>query len=103
MTAFSEQFKNTKIQMAYRIALENTMKAPSIKQDVAENGKLWEKLACASNNIEYHKIDQLAQVLCDKTIKEIIQLTYGYGGGISPSMWDRKIFKLAFGEQNDQD
>ena len=102
MTAFSEQFKNTKIQMAYRIALENTMKAPSIKQDVAENGKLWEKLACASNNIEYHKIDQLAQVLCDKTIEEIIQLTYGYGGGVSPSMWDRKIFKLAFGEQNDQ-
>ena len=103
MTHFCAQFKNTKIQMAYRIAMENTMKADSIKQDVAENGKLWEKLASAANNIHYNKIDQLSQVLCDKTIEEIIQLTYGYGGGVSPSMWDRKIFKLAFGDQKDSE
>jgi hypothetical protein len=98
MTQFAQQCKNSKIQLAYGIAMENIMKAESIKKDVQEGGPLWEKMASAANNIVYTKLDCLSQVLCDHTIDEIIRLCYGYGGGISPSMWERKVFKLAFGE-----
>jgi hypothetical protein len=95
---FCAQCKNGRIQAAYRMAMENTMKADSIKKDVGEGGQLWEKLASAANNVVYHKIESLNQVLCDHTIEEIIRLTFGYSGGESPSMWDRRVFKLAFGD-----
>jgi hypothetical protein len=95
---FCNQCKNVKIQMAYRCAMENTMKADSIKKDCTEGGPLWEKLGSAANNIVYKRIANLAEILCDHTIEEIITLTYGYSGNESPSMWDRRVFKLAFGE-----
>lgn len=95
---FCNQCKNPKIRLAYAIAMDSTMKADSIKKDVGENGQLWEKLASASNNIVYRQLGHLSEVFCDHTIEEIIRLTYGYSGGDSPSMWDRRVFKLAYGE-----
>lgn len=95
---FCAQMKNSRVQAAYRMAMESTMKADSIKKDVGDGGPLWEKLASAANNVRYHNIESLNQVLCDHTIEEIIRLTYGYSGGESPSMWDRRVFKLAYGD-----
>lgn len=95
---FCGQCRNRRIQAAYSLAMNNMMKADSIKKDVGEGGQLWEKLASAAGNICYHKVDSLNQVFCDHTIEEIIVLTFGYNGGESPSMWDRRHFNLAFGE-----
>ena len=76
MMGFTNQCKNRKVQMAYQIAMENTMKADSIKKDVQQGGPLWEKLAAATNNIVYTKLQSLSQVLMDDKIMEIICLTY---------------------------
>ena len=99
MMGFTNQCKNRKVQMAYQIAMENTMKADSIKKDVQQGGPLWEKLAAATNNIVYTKLQSLSQVLMDDKIMEIICLTYQYTGGDSPSMWPAHVFKLAFGDK----
>jgi hypothetical protein len=98
MLKFCTQCKNVKIQMAYRVSMHLTMKAESIKKDVEEGGQLWQKLASAANNVVYRKINNLAMVLLDHTIEEIIGHTFGYSGGESPSMWDRRVYILAFGE-----
>ena len=95
---FCSQFKNRRIQSAYSMAMDTLMKADSIKKDVSEGGHLWEKLASATNNIKYSKIVLLNEIFCDHTIEEIIQLNYGYSGGDSPSMWDRRHYNLAFGD-----
>ena len=70
---------------------------------MSEGGQLWEKLAAASNNMTYTKHKSLNQVFCDHTIEEIIQLTFGYSGGDSPSMWDQRHYKLAFGSSGSVD
>jgi hypothetical protein len=98
MLKFAQQCKNPKIQKAYALTLDQTMKAESIKKDVQEGGPLWEKLISGSGNIVYKRLKCLSHVLCDNKIEEIIRLCYGYGGGLSPSMWDRTVFNLAFGE-----
>jgi hypothetical protein len=94
-------FNNDKVRMAYRISLNNFMKSEVIKRDVLEGAPLWEKLTAGASNIVYRKIPNLAQVLCDDTIEEIIQKVYGYGGGVSPSMWDSRDYKLGFGDTKD--
>ena len=99
MMGFTNQCKNRKVQMAYQIAMENTMKAESIKKDVQQYGPLWDKLAAATNNIVYTRLQSLSQVLMDDKIMEIICLTYQYSGGESPSMWPPHVFQLAFGDK----
>lgn len=98
LVKFVEQCKNPKIKFSYAMAMESTMKADNIKKDVQEGGPLWEKLISGCGNIFYRRLQCLSEVICDNTIEEIIRLCYGYGGGLSPSMWDGRVFNLAFGE-----
>ena len=98
---FCAQCKDSRIQMAYSKTFDTIFKAENIKKDARPGGLLWEKLAGASHNIVYHKLDMLSQVLCDHTIEEIIRLSYDLPGGLSPSMWDKKLFTLAYGEKTD--
>ena len=98
---FCAQCKDPRVQMAYSKTFDSIFKAENIKKDARPGGLLWEKLAGASHNIVYHKLDMLSQVLCDHTIEEIIRLSYELPGGLSPSMWDKKLFTLAYGEKMD--
>jgi hypothetical protein len=99
LVKFVETCKNPKIKFSYAMSMENTMKAENIKKDVQEDGPLWEKLISGAGNIVYRRLRCLSEVMCDHSIEEIIRLCYGYSGGLSPSMWDRRVFKLAFGEE----
>lgn len=100
LLSLCNHFKNAKVQMAYSKTFDTILKSDGIKKDARPGGLLWEKIAAASNNINYRRLNCLSQVLCDNAIESIIRATYGYGGGISPSMWDRRVYNLAFGEAN---
>lgn len=102
LVQFVEQCKNPKIRFSYAMAMESTMKADNIKKDVQEGGPLWEKLISGCGNIVYRRLNCLSEVMCDHSIEEIIRLCFGYGGGLSPSMWDRRVYKLAFGEGDER-
>jgi hypothetical protein len=96
---FTNQCKVLKIQRAYFVAMEGTMKAASIIKDTQDgSGPLWEKLASSANNVVYHELESLNQVMLDEKIEEVIARAYDWEGGASPSMWPMKVQRFGFGE-----
>jgi hypothetical protein len=92
----TRKFEDTRVQSAYHIAMQNTMKSSVLIQETIPGGLLWKKLAAGACNIEYHKFDNLAQVFLDKTIQEIIGLAYDCTG-VSAHLWEENVWKMAYG------
>jgi hypothetical protein len=96
--SFFNNFGNEKIQLAYYLAMQNTLRSDTIISETKPNTTLYNKLKEAVENIKYKPIGCLSEMFLDETIINIISNTYNYGGGVSPSMWDKDVFKIAFGE-----
>ena len=99
LAEFVKKFLNENIQMAYHIAVQNSMTNVAFIAETVPQTVLFEKLNIAVQNITYHKLDSMSQVFCDDTIHTIMTEMFSYGKGVSSSMWDIKVRKLAFGDQ----
>jgi hypothetical protein len=94
---FARKFEDSRVQSAYHIAMQNTMKSSSLIQETIPGGTLWKKLAAGASNIEYYKFSSLAHVFMDKTIIEIIGLAYGCSG-VSSHLWEKNVWQAAYGD-----
>lgn len=96
VTKFISFTKDPRVREVYKMAIDDAMKAVSIKNDVSLNGPYWQKLAAAANNVAFRQMDHLNEIFMDDTIEELIGHIYGVGGQ-SHSMWDPAIRAVAFG------
>jgi hypothetical protein len=96
VTKFISFTKDPRVREVYKMAIDDAMKAVSIKNDVSLNGPYWQKMAAAANNVTFRQMDHLNEVFMDSTIEDLIGHIYGLGPQ-TMSMWTPSIREVAFG------